>query len=70
MVRRQILGSIPDVCDGMTRVERIVLHVLREAQRERGGRSVPTAMLYGRMLERVNISEEYLQVCLERLQVG
>ena len=35
---------IPDVGDGLTRIERVVLHVLRDTQRELGGRSVPTAM--------------------------
>jgi len=57
---------IPDVRDGLTRVERAVLHVLRETQRELGGRNVPTAMLYGRVLELVDLSEEELQACLKR----
>lgn len=56
-----------DVRDGLTRLERIVLTVLAEAERERGGRNVPTAMLYGRVLERNDISEAELQACLQRL---
>lgn len=58
---------IPDVRDGLTRVERVVLHVLAEAQREFGGRNVPTATLYGRVLEHVDLSFEELQACLDRL---
>ena len=32
--------------DGLTHEERVVLYVLHETQRERGGRNVPTAMLW------------------------
>ncbi len=59
--------NLPDVRDGLTRRERIVLICLDEIQKERGGRDVPTAMLYGRVVEHVNISEEELQVILQRL---
>jgi hypothetical protein len=58
---------IPDVRDGLTRVERIILWQLGEAQKERGGRDVPTAMLYGRVVEHVSISVEELQRALMRL---
>lgn len=61
------LDRIPDVRDGLTRVERIVLWQLHEAQKERGGRDVPTAMLYGRVVEHVSISVEELQRVLGRL---
>lgn len=47
---------IPDARDGLTRVERVILWQLHEAQKERPGRSVPTALLYGRVVEHVNIS--------------
>lgn len=69
MCPHEILDNIPDVRDGLTRIERIVLYVLRETQRERNGRSVPTAMLYGRVLEHINISEDELQSSLDRLGV-
>jgi DNA gyrase/topoisomerase IV subunit A len=59
--------DIPDVRDGLTRLERIVLYVLHETQRELNGRAVPTAMLYGRVLECVDLSEDELQACLARL---
>ena len=57
---------IPNVRDGLTRIERVVLHVLRETQRELGGRNVPTAMLYGRVTEHVDISVDELQRVLQR----
>lgn len=59
--------EIPDVRDGLTRLERVVLYVLHQTQRERGGRSVPSAMLYGRVLEHLDVSEDQLQACLQRL---
>ena len=59
--------NIPDVRDGLTRKERIVLTVLHQTQQERGGRNVPTAMLYGRVVEHINISVEELQLILQRL---
>ena len=64
-----LLETIPDVRDGLTRTERIILYVLHETQRELNGRNVPTVMLYGRVLEYVNISEQELHVCLDRLGV-
>ena len=67
--RQAILEAIPDVRDGLTRTERIILHVLNETQRELGGRNVPTVMLYGRVLEYVNISEQELHLYLDRLGV-
>jgi hypothetical protein len=59
--------DIPDVRDGLTREERVVLHVLHETQRERGGRNVPTAMLWGRVCEYFYISPEELSALLARL---
>jgi hypothetical protein len=59
--------AIPDVRDGLTREERIVLYVLDQAQKERGGRSVPTPMLWGRVCEYFYISPEELSAMLARL---
>lgn len=59
--------ALPDVRDGLTREERIVLHVLNETQRERGGRKVPTAMLWGRVCEHFYISPQDLTAMLARL---
>lgn len=61
------LDRIPDVRDGLTRVERVILWQLGEAQKERPGREVPTAMLYGRVVEHVSISVPEFQRVLARL---
>ena len=58
---------IPDVRDGLTRRERIVLWVLHETQKELGGRNVPTTMLWGRVCEHFYISPEALSAMLARL---
>jgi hypothetical protein len=60
-------GTLPDVRDGLTREERVVLHVLREIQAERNDRNVPTAMLWGRVCEHFYISPEDLSEMLARL---
>ena len=58
---------LPDVRDGLTREERVVLYVLREIQKERGGRNVPTAMLWGRVCEHFYIDPPELSAMLARL---
>jgi len=58
---------IPDVRDGLTREERVVLYVLHQTQKERGDRNVPTAMLWGRVCEYFYISPEALSDMLARL---
>jgi hypothetical protein len=62
-----IRDVIPDVRDGLTRKERIVLYVLDQARRELGGRNVPTAMLWGRVCEYFYIAPEALSEMLARL---
>lgn len=64
---RDIKDLVPDARDGLTRRERVVLYVLNETQRERGGRNVPTAMLWGRVCEHFYISPEELSEMLARL---
>lgn len=64
-----IPSTIPDARDGLTETERVILYVLQQAQAELGERSVPTAMLYGRVLEHVNLSEAELHAYLYRLGV-
>ena len=61
------LANIPDVRDGLTRIERIILFCLHECQLERNGRDVPTVMLYGRVVEHIDISEQELVSVLQRL---
>jgi hypothetical protein len=63
----QRYDRIPDVRDGLTREERLVLYVLHETQKERGDRNVPTAMLWGRVCEHFYISPEDLSAMLARL---
>jgi hypothetical protein len=58
---------LPDVRDGLTREERVVLYVLQQARIERGNRNVPTAMLWGRVCEHFFISPEELSAMLARL---
>ena len=59
--------NLPDVRDGLTRKERVVLFVLHQIQQERGDRNVPTAMLWGRVCEYLYISPEELSELLARL---
>ena len=61
------LDALPDVRDGLTRAERVILVVLAEAERELGGRNVPTAMLYGRVVEHIDLSVPEFQRILQRL---
>jgi hypothetical protein len=63
----RVEDRIPDVRDGLTRKERVVLYVLHETQKERGDRNVPTAMLWGRVCEHFYISPEDLSAMLARL---
>jgi hypothetical protein len=60
-------SDLPDARDGLTRLERVILYQLRLAQRERGEQSVPTAMLYGRVVEHVQVSVQEFQRVLQRL---
>lgn len=59
--------ELPDLRDGLTREERIVLRVLYETQKERKGRYVPTAMLWGRVCEHIDMTPERLTELLARL---
>jgi hypothetical protein len=58
------IDDLPDVRDGLTRKQRIILYCLDELQKERGGRNVPTAMLYGRVIEYLDISKEQFQAAI------
>ena len=61
------LDNLPDIRDGLSRKERIVLYCIDQIQKERNDRNVPTVMLYGRLVEHINISEQELQEILQRL---
>ena len=61
------LAALPDARDGLTQLERTILMELSRLEAERGGASVPTAMLYGRVVSLVNVSVEEFQAVLSRL---
>lgn|GEM_PF-6147217 len=63
-------AAMPDVRDGLNAHQRVVMSCLEAIQAERPGRSVPTVMLYGRVLEHINISEAQLQQLLASLGVS
>lgn len=66
MTDTELLQNLPDVRDGLTRKERVILYCLHELQKERKGRSAPTIMLYGRVVEHIDISEAEFQMILSR----
>lgn len=65
-----VMNVIPDVRDGLNRMERVVLWQLDVLQKERGGRNVPTAQLYGRVCEILPMSKGQLIATLQRLGAG
>ena len=64
---RSITDRLPDVRDGLTRLERVILAELAAAEREFAGRHVPTALLYGRVVEQLGVSPEEFQRVLTQL---
>lgn len=64
---RDPLEVLPDARDGLTRLERVILHVLGEARAELGERHVPTALLYGRVVEYIDVDKHEFQRALSRL---
>lgn len=59
--------DLPDVRDGLTRLERVILYELHQAKAEFGERHVPTALLYGRVVEHVDVDPQEFQRVLARL---
>jgi hypothetical protein len=59
--------GIPDIRDGLTREQRVVLYVLHQLQQERGDANVPSPMLWGRVCEYFYISPERLSEMLAQL---
>ena len=64
---RPALPRVPDVRDGLTRLERIILHELHRARSELGRNDVPTTLLYGRVVERIDASAAEVAGALQRL---
>jgi hypothetical protein len=67
-----VLDDIPDARDGLTRIERLLLYVLHEAQKEFPGRRVPSAVVYGRLHEYddVNLTPKEFEALLAKLTRG
>jgi DNA gyrase/topoisomerase IV subunit A len=61
------VDDLPDARDGLTRLERIILWQLHEVQNETGRQSVPTAMLYGRVVQHIDVSVAEFQRVLQKL---
>jgi hypothetical protein len=61
------LDRLPDVRDGLSRLERVILWQHHELEKERPGRAVPTAMLYGHVVEHVPVSVPEFQRTLAKL---
>jgi hypothetical protein len=62
-----MVDDLPDARDGLTRLERVILWQLDLVQKETGRASVPTALLYGRVVEHVNVSVQEFQRVLQKL---
>lgn len=60
-----ILPDLPDVRDGLTEKERVILFCLHELQKELNKEFVPSIMLYGRVVEKLDISEAEMQGILQ-----
>ncbi len=58
--------NLPDVRDGLTHGERIVLWCLYELEQQYGERQIPTSMLYGRVIEHVDMRVEDMKSILAR----
>ena len=59
--------TVPDVRDGLTRIQRIVLYELHKAQKETGREFVPSIMLWGRVVDHLSISQDELTKVLNSL---
>lgn len=67
MTKDNFNDDLPDIRDGLTRKERIVLFCIGKLQKESAGRNVATAMLYGRVIEYIDISVNELQLIIQKL---
>jgi hypothetical protein len=65
--RDRLRDYLPYIRDGLTHRERIVLQCLHALLQARGGRHVPTGMLYATVVEDMDMSVEERQSILVRL---
>ncbi len=59
--------GLPDVRDGLTRLERTILLELARASKELGRKNVPTTLLHGRVVEKISVGVDEFQATLARL---
>ena len=64
------MDHLPDARDGLTRAERVILWQLSLLEKERPGRNVSTAQLYGRVVEHVDLSVGQFQKIVQRMVGG
>ncbi len=60
--------TIPDVRDGLTQLERTILFVLYRLRDEYGDRHIPTALVFGRVVELLDVSTEQFTLALASAQ--
>ncbi len=58
---------LPDVRDGLTRIERVVLFVMHQLEKERPGKRAPIAQIYGRVSEYVDVSIDEVYAVIQRM---
>ena len=59
--------NIPDVRDGLTELERIILFELYDLRKEYGDRFIPTILLWGRVVEKLGCEQDEVQRALATL---
>jgi hypothetical protein len=59
--------NIPDVRDGLTELERIILFELYDLRKEYGERFIPMILLWGRVVEKLDCSQSDVQRALSTL---
>ena len=62
--------NLPDVRDGLSHRERIVLWCLFELRKEHGDRRIAAGLLYGSVVDHVNMSVEETRSILGRFVGG
>jgi len=60
--------TIPDVRDGLTQLERTILFVLYELRKEYGERHIPTVLVWGRVVELIDCSQDQFTLALQSAQ--
>ncbi len=64
------LSNLPDPRDGLSHKERIVLWCLHQLRSERSPGPLPTNLLYGRVVEHIDLSVSEMQSILSRFVGG